>query len=487
MCGIVGFSGKENFNKDKINLLMVWNSFERGKDSTGIYTPKNQIQKEVKVATEFLNNIPFEEDNFLIAHVRAKTVGANIAKNAHPFKEDNVILCHNGTLRNHYGLLRKYDLKYQDFDVDSHIICGIMAKEKNFKVLSEIEGAAAMLITDTNNPSIMYVFRNADRPLFKGTIDGGMYISSIKESLEVIGCKNVKEFKENYLYTIKDGLIQGTAKRIVNKPYSPPITTYSNNRNTPSVAQLFNMLLTFDTNNTYNNQYPTLTYMNEYKVVGFDVGTNTIIVLNDNDERLVCPSFAFARTLDCFTTNDYVKARCNIVLKADPKKIIIKKDQYCLVSNDWFNGCVEVLNLETNEYYDLAKYFVKKLTDVELKVFQTPPTPQTNINFGEGFNVPLIKPDAGEDLFPKPNSENFYNHDEEEEEDDDVVENDLEVNEEQLIGHLTQIGSSAETLIMFTQSFIPDEEMINFKSHKMQLELDLNEALECYNVTNQVN
>ena len=44
-CGLIGFSGKTNFDKEKINLLMLWNSFERGKDATGIYTPKNGLVK----------------------------------------------------------------------------------------------------------------------------------------------------------------------------------------------------------------------------------------------------------------------------------------------------------------------------------------------------------------------------------------------------------------------------------------------------------
>ena len=53
-CGLIGYSGKKNFNKDKINLVMLWNSFERGRDSTGIYSPKNNLIKEADPAAKFL-------------------------------------------------------------------------------------------------------------------------------------------------------------------------------------------------------------------------------------------------------------------------------------------------------------------------------------------------------------------------------------------------------------------------------------------------
>src|SRR5574343_244013 len=159
MCGLVGFSGKSNFDLQTVKTIMLWNSFERGEDATGIYSPKNQIIKKAKHCKDFILDTPIEEDKLLIAHVRAKTIGLNVDKNAHPFMENNVVLAHNGTLKNHYALLRKYDLPFAQYDVDSHVMCGIMGKQNNFKVLSEIEGAAAVLIHNVETPDILYAYR----------------------------------------------------------------------------------------------------------------------------------------------------------------------------------------------------------------------------------------------------------------------------------------------------------------------------------------
>jgi len=484
-CGLIGFSGKTNFDKEKINLLMLWNSFERGKDATGIYTPKNGLVKFAKPATDFLVDTPFEEDNLLIAHVRAKTIGVNTDKNAHPFNEDNVVLAHNGTLKNHFDLLRKYNLEWNKYDVDSHIICGIMAKEKNFKVLTEIEGAAAMLMHDKDNPKIMYVFRNGDRDLFKGYCDGNLYISSIKKSLELIGCINIKEFKENYLYTIVDGLIQGTAKRIVNKPYNPPKPVHVNNY-VPSPDKLIGIMLQFDQWNQVK-LLTNLTYKKEYKVIGFDKSKYTVTIVDDNGINFTVPSHYFNRMDAYFTVHDTVKSRCNIVLKSDPNTVIIAKDENCLITKDYMNGYVELINLTTNEYYDLAKSFLKKLTDVELRFLQAnkEESEQLNLalNFCEGYDQFMKNVDT------KFNNSNVNQEEEEEddlqtEEDDDEGYYDMSINEAKFVADLEGIKKSADDLIEFINSavIIPDDEEINYKQLKMTLNMHIEEVLDFYNV-----
>lgn len=480
-CGLIGFSGKTNFDKEKINLLMLWNSFERGKDATGIYTPKNGLIKNAKPATEFLVNTPFEEDTLLIAHVRAKTIGFNNDKNAHPFNEENVVLAHNGTLKNHLDLLKKYKLEWNHYDVDSHIICGIMAKEKNFKVLTEIEGAAAMLMHDKYNPKIMYVFRNGDRELFKGYYDGNLYISSIAKSLELIGCKNIKEFKENYLYTIVDGLIQGTAKRIVNKPYNPPKPSYVNN-NIPSPDKLLGIMLEFDQFNMIR-QFPNLTYKKEYKVIGFDKSKYTINILDDNENQVTLPTHYFNRMEAYFTINDTVKSRCNIVLKADKNQIIITKDQNCFITKDYMNGYVELINLDTNLIYDLHKCYLKKLSLKELNDLDYSNQENEPLNcalqFGEGFNKFMVS-----------NVNNKFNQQEEEEEDlqteeeDDDAYYDMSINEAKFVADLENIKKSSDEFIEFinTAVVIPDDEIINYKQLKMTLSMHIDEVIEFYNV-----
>jgi hypothetical protein len=214
MCGIVGFSGKSEYNVDKIKLLMYWNSVERGKDSTGVYTPIKGIIKEAESASKFIcNDLNIFPDNFLIGHVRYKTTGIIKKENAHPFQHDNIVGVHNGTISNIWSLVSENGLKSIDYDVDSDALFAIIAKNENLSILSKTEGPLAIVFTDVNKfPNTLYCFRNSERTLFRGKIGEDMYISSIKEPLEAIGCEEVKEFKENCLYTIVDGKIENTLK-----------------------------------------------------------------------------------------------------------------------------------------------------------------------------------------------------------------------------------------------------------------------------------
>lgn len=504
MCGLVGYSSKKNFNKDKINLLMVWNSFERGKDSTGIYSPKNNLIKEADPATKFLINKPFEEDNFLIAHVRAKTIGVNVAKNAHPFMEGNYVLAHNGTLKNHWALLRKNDLLFATHDVDSHVICSIINKERNFNVLSEIEGAAAFLIHDKEKPDVLYVFRNNERPLFKGLLDGGMYISSLKEPLELIGCKVIKEFKENYLYTIKEGMIQGTPKKIVNKPYSAPITTNVisnfNDRkyigyNMPDNEKLVGINLIFESNNNYRFTDSDLTNGKEYLIIGYDKTSNSLEIVNDYGVTRLVNAYKFNRS-DCyFTKDDYVKTRSKLVVTNKESKVAFEEGDIGFILKDYDNGTVSVLNLKTNTKYDVLKSLLIRLTNVELEhlghkpvadlfsntnfLMRNPMVPVNNNSLNDGDNTP--DPD---DYFNRGEfeEESFEPETEEDEEDEEEF-YDLNVNEEELVNDLENINIAAKDLINFVVPFIPSDETSVFRCKNIELDQVIGECLNKYNVT----
>lgn len=475
MCGLVGFSGKTPFNKEKINLLMLWNSFERGKDSTGIYTPKNGIIKDITQASKFLIDKTFEEDNIFIGHVRAKTKGANLIKNAHPFLEGNITLAHNGTLKNDYDILKKYDLNHQYHDVDSHVICSVLGKEKNFKVLSEIDGGAAFIILDIENPNTLFVFRNSERPLFKGTYDGNMYISSISESLEMIGCKNIKEFKEQYLYTIINGLIQGNPKKIANKPYYLPKETidYSNvSKITPNL--LFGRLLRFDSYNT-----PNLTYNKEYFVKGFT--QDKIIVEDDNKKDLHAYPSLFDRVGSYFTENDYVESRSNLT---DSKNVIvIKKGTICYVTNDENRGEVKVLNLETNRYWSVKNHELKKLSPIKRNAVIND---KANKQDGDDFDFYFFNHE-----FREPEEEDLELKDlvvEDEDNDDEKNEEyyDLSINEDKLINDLSNIEIGVKDLEKVVDAFVPDNFKEEYQTKKDELNEVLNEVLESYNVTNKI-
>lgn len=470
-CGLIGYSGSKPFDKEKIKLLMIWNSFERGKDATGIYTPKNDLIKDNNIATKFLTDKSFKEDNLLIAHVRAKTVGSNTVKNAHPFKEGNTCLAHNGTLKNHYPLLRKYKLDFQYHDVDSHIITSIISQEKNFKVLNEIDGAAALLIHDIEDPTVLYVFRNKERPLFKGNYNGGMYISSIKESLEVIGCVNVKEFKEDYLYTIKDGLIKGVPSKIVNKPYSEPVTKNNSVVNTVNGVELYNTYVEYDgsVRNYYN--VSNLTVGKEYLVIGYEKWR--VLVKDDNGRDEWLSIYTINGTDAVIREKKYVKVRNNLIDNKDKK--VFEKGDICVVTKDLENGKVDVLRLTDNSSWVISKASLKALTTEEEFNFLNP-----NANKQEILSFP-------EENFNFENINYEEVADDEEEESDEDAYYDLKVNETKLVNDLDNINVNTKQLIDFCKDLIPTEQMDEFNNKRSELELCISETTDYYNITNNTN
>jgi hypothetical protein len=229
MCGLTGYSGKADFSLPIMELIIAWNSLERGSDATGLYSPSNGLKKTLEKGSHYViyeNKEYFTPDKIFIGHVRHATVGdKSKVENAHPFHRSNYVLAHNGTLKNYKDLLFKYEIPEEGYNVDSDCIAGCIAASKNIaQVLSEIDGAGAFLIHDTEQPNKLYIFRNSERPLYRGyDEDNNMYISSIPEPLYYFQLKNIKEFKENILYTIIDGaIVANKCQKIKNTPYKKP-------------------------------------------------------------------------------------------------------------------------------------------------------------------------------------------------------------------------------------------------------------------------
>ena len=277
MCGIFAWSGKDpkKFNKDKFDKLGIFN-IDRGKDSCGV-----SFDGEVyyglnteKLYSKFIVNREIKPLKYpvVIGHTRQASVG-NIVneRNAHPFGFGNnsegnyeFVGCHNGTLYNHKDLASTFKIDTSETikiqsdhnpngfyesvrqKIDSEILLEIIYKTKNFKVLSQYNGAAALVFTNTNEPNVIYVWKGAskwydytnydveeERPLFyyKET-KNSLYISSIQESLETIGGianVNLFTFSPNTIYKITDGDIDHAEKTKISRNdafQKEVITTY---------------------------------------------------------------------------------------------------------------------------------------------------------------------------------------------------------------------------------------------------------------------
>lgn len=217
-CGIIGFSGTRPFDSHKIKSLMLWNSLERGTDSTGVYTVESGVIKDTESADKFIIKNFNNEDskikpsNLFISHVRKKSIGSNTVNNAHPHQFGGSIVAHNGTLTNYNELARMYGIAHNSYFSDSQVLAEILNinynSEEPFKVLSEYEGAAAILMYNSKTETL-YACRDLKRPLYYGYINKTeMYISSIEDSLKYIGCENISQFTFETIFKIKDGKIE---------------------------------------------------------------------------------------------------------------------------------------------------------------------------------------------------------------------------------------------------------------------------------------
>lgn len=319
MCGLIGFSapkGKQ-FNLDKLRLLFMWNQ-ERGRHSYGFYTPTIGIIKDTGTIEDQMCkkdfNIP--DSNLFIGHVRSATIGATNKANAHPFNFGNIVLAMNGTLSNTWDLCREYGFPLADFDVDSQLLTAILNKDQNKSVLSKILGGCALVYTDTNTGRL-YCYRNSDRPLYRGNIGGAMYISSIENSLKVIGCLDVKEFKVDNLYEIKDGAVIGTYK--VKRAVAKPITTSNYDVSSDENGLFLNVGFArmkseeligkwLKIKVPYHSNTPAAGFTKgfAYEVLSGTDKEWEIVVLNDNKEAVTVSKYSFEEKFPILSAGDYV-------------------------------------------------------------------------------------------------------------------------------------------------------------------------------------
>lgn len=322
-CGLIGFSGETDFNPKYIDINIVWNSLERGEDATGLFSPKNGLKKSLTKGSHFILKAEntLVNDNYLIAHVRAATIGLKTeVNNAHPFERGNFILAHNGTLFNHNDLADKYNLVKSDYSVDSDIIAGCINQVDDIAtVLKEINGAAALLIHDKRKPTILYAFTNGERPLWRGNDNkGNMYISSLAETLYFLGLTGIKEFKKNNLYAIEEGKIIDH-KKIKNIPYIKPTvhvtttTTRTTNTNHLHVIDYWKdcwIRGSFTTSCMIGNIYVEIVKDEYYKSNGTDPNNERVAIISYNNEDVPIYKSYFVQN-DVIHEGDYLKVRVN--------------------------------------------------------------------------------------------------------------------------------------------------------------------------------
>lgn len=260
MCGIFGqiTTTPEKINDGYIKILGMDN-VSRGRDSCGVFLD-GEIYTGVngeKDFGDFIKGRRFKPSVYpvVFGHTRKASSGAVTKNNAHPFgfgELDNgdyrFVGVHNGTIYNDDELAKDYGVSttikehftnsnsfFNRNKIDSQILLEILTKntpDKDFRVLEDYDGGAALAWYDTLEPNVFYLFHGAsanaynyvteERPLFTYWDGESLFFSSIESSLHKLGAskEEIYDLDTNVVYRITDGDIENAERFEIDRSLS---------------------------------------------------------------------------------------------------------------------------------------------------------------------------------------------------------------------------------------------------------------------------
>lgn len=192
MCGIIGFTGRDNAIP---KLMQGLASLEyRGYDSAGIAYFENGLLTAVKssgrlsVLESKLCDVKFKNILSGIGHTRWATHGEPSEINSHPHGNGKIYGVHNGIIENYNELSVFLEDKGYDFKSDTDTERGILLIDYFYSKNSDpidalckardmIKGSFALAVMFNDRPNTIYAMRK-DSPLLVCPSDEGMFLAS---------------------------------------------------------------------------------------------------------------------------------------------------------------------------------------------------------------------------------------------------------------------------------------------------------------------
>ena len=190
MCGIIGYTGKEDAREIMLDALELLEY--RGYDSAGIALLNENGTQIVKRAgrVKDLRNLCKEKKPVGccgIGHTRWATHVGVCDENAHPHRFGRITLIHNGIIENYRELTEKYALEGKlASETDSEVVAAVL---EHFyegdpysairKTVLKLKGTFALAILFDDQPGKIYAVRNVSPIVAAVTEDGAMLSSDV--------------------------------------------------------------------------------------------------------------------------------------------------------------------------------------------------------------------------------------------------------------------------------------------------------------------
>lgn len=192
MCGIIGYTGKEEAVDILLNALEMLEY--RGYDSAGIAvadegTSSIQVLKTAGRVSDLRLICGREKPQAQcgIGHTRWATHGGVTDANAHPHTAGRVTLVHNGIIENYRELTAYYELEGQlRSETDSEVVAALLNHfyqkdpvEAIRRTVEALRGTYALVILFEDQPDVIYSVRNVSPIVATISAEGAMLASDV--------------------------------------------------------------------------------------------------------------------------------------------------------------------------------------------------------------------------------------------------------------------------------------------------------------------